>query len=77
MFTRIVPFGTRVKAEVLESFVENNTPVLMCKDESEEAHVIIGHPRPLPSVGARGELVFTEGGPKGGYWHFYEGKATP
>ena len=79
MNTRTWPYGTRRVCKVLEDnprvVREGKAPVsiLVVEDDANEAHIIIDGARDVAiAANATGEIVFTKGGPMGGYWKFTE-----
>lgn len=67
--TKQFPFGQRRAAKVLDVQTSERYGLLVvCGDEQGEGYIVIGHPAPPPIVGARVTLVFSKGGPLGGYW---------
>lgn len=78
MQTRTWPYGTRKSCEVMDVVRSGNTVGLICHaddDPADEAHVCIFNRKDTPEADTakpkdRGTLVFTQGGPTGGYWRF-------
>lgn len=78
MQTRTWPYGTRKPVEVIQVFRDLKKTVLMCQDTAPapgvkpEGYVCMyaGCVYPGVGIGDRGTLVFTEGGPTGGYWAY-------
>jgi hypothetical protein len=70
--TRTWPYGTRKAATVLSMRHEDGFDVVLCyaDDSPSEAHVIINLFDQELVEGDRGEMVFLQGGPTGGYWTF-------
>lgn len=63
------PFGERRAAQVLDVQVsERYGLIVVCGDDRNEGHIIMGHPAPPPIKGERVTLVFAKGGPLGGHW---------
>jgi len=74
MLTRTWPYGTVKHCDVIDVIREPKFTLLICHaddDPSNEAHVCIYRPDDVTAEkGDRGRLVFTRGGPTGGYWKF-------
>ena len=70
LITRHATGETVTGARILE-IVRSSRVVAIIAAAKNEGYVIVGHPDPLPKAGDFGDLVFTDGGPYGGYWHFH------
>jgi len=79
MHTRTWPFGTTKPVIVLERKAARHKghpiEVLLVKEivtelKPNEAFVLIQKPTGIGDPGDRGIIIFTEGGPSGGYWEF-------
>lgn len=69
--TQAWPYGTRKEVEVFHVDYSNRPAVMMCAKVGDEGYVLIGgFPEGLKE-GNRGEIVFTKGGPTGGYWKWH------
>jgi hypothetical protein len=67
MKTRTWPYGTTRTAKVIEAGTQVN-PV---EDSENEGHVLMnGAQDDTAKVGDTGKLIFTKGGPTGGFWKF-------
>lgn len=73
---RTWPYGTRRTAELLEVLRRPGVTALVLRDGLGEHHTLImparGPHAPAAGLarGRTGQLVFTAGGPTGGYWNF-------
>ena len=79
-----VPFGTEVRVKVLDVFSMQMLSTIVCEGEvaagRKEAFICMnGVPTEaiLPKVGEEGRIVFTQGGPMGGYWHYSSVNLAP
>ena len=74
------PYGTKRKAKVLEARTAKmrGAPisVIVCEDENGEGHILAGTDSEECKAGDYGFVVFTNGGPKGGYWRFTHGEVV-
>lgn len=72
MKTRTWPYGTRKEVKIRSA-----TGNLIIGEDGLEAFALIGHGLKgdqLPSVGSFRTIVFTQGGPTGGYWKLEESR---
>lgn len=74
MLVRTWPYGTTKGAKVLDV---QHTPsgrikVLVLEADDGEGHILVENAAQTPGVqaGDVGQIVFTKGGPTGGYWRF-------
>lgn len=73
MDERTWPYGTQLRAKVLERTKATHAgkvvDMLVLQDRNGEGHIILGTSL-HGEAGESGTLVFTQGGPSGGYWKF-------
>jgi len=62
------PYGTEFKAEVMSA---NKTLIAVTADSGEAFLLMYHGVKDLPKEGEIGKIVFTKGGPTGGYWKWY------
>jgi hypothetical protein len=68
MHEKEIPFGTTHKVKVNSA---TKKMIVCVGTEINEGFILIGHDNnSLPSEGDEGTVVFTKGGPKGGYWKY-------
>jgi hypothetical protein len=69
---RVMPlYGTTRRATLKHCDVSPfGGQCLTLVDELNECHIIVGHASDAGKPGDTGTLIFTEGGPTGGYWRF-------
>ncbi len=77
MTTRTWPFGFALQASVVTVFPGGHSPetpkCTLLKDNLGEGHVLMGITHDIPPVkGKTVKMVFTEGGPNGGYFKITE-----
>lgn len=67
MTTRTWPYGTRLNARV-DAVVQMGAkgPAVLARDEHGEGHILFGCG--TAEVGSNVILIFSKGGPLGGYW---------
>jgi len=72
MIARTWPYGTRKPAFVLLFERKDGYDVALCcmDDDPGEAHIIVNLFDQELAAGDRGEMIFLQGGPTGGYWTF-------
>jgi hypothetical protein len=66
MNTRTWPYGTQKRVKV--THVSGHC--LVCIDEGDEVHMLIGIDTDGAKTSDVGIITFTQGGPMGGYWKF-------
>lgn len=75
MKTKTWPYGTEYKAEVMT--VNKMLMAVHCP-EIDEGFMLIGHGiKKLPKEGEIGKIIFTKGGPTGGYWQWQPASPPP
>ncbi len=70
---RIFEFGEERLATLVHIELLATSAVIIAVDETQEAHVILGHPlEPVRDckIRQRGKITFKRGGPQDGYWLF-------
>jgi hypothetical protein len=73
MKQKIVAYGTTVDVTVRSA----DEKLILVVDANKEGYILAGHgvkKRDLPAEGDQGRIVFTRGGPMGGYWKFIANK---
>lgn len=62
------PYGTEIKVEVLSA---DKNLIAVRGIEIKEGFFLMGHGvKNLPAKGDQGKIIFTKGGPTGGYWQW-------
>lgn len=64
LIRRTWPYGTQKNVKVMHA----SPRMIMCADQTEAYVLMRCGETTLPAVGSRVVIVFTPGGPTGGYW---------
>lgn len=71
MLSRTWAYGTTKRAKILDRFeTRGGFELLIAIDSDNEGHVLFGT-HSSGEKGDEGRIVFTQGGPAGGYWKFH------
>lgn len=71
MKQKVIPFGTTMRAQVLQrERTKAGTLVMLLKDEHGEGQILVGCPDNGGEAGDHGTMEFIRGGPLGGFWVF-------